>query len=107
MTARDPHTAGPPLPCEPSATKHDDSSAPKPLTDRKAAKKAAKAFKRAQREGAGPVPGSKPCSMCHRDVDLLIRCTYDASGSWKMVCGKCWHVASGGVVDGDKDHPYY
>lgn len=24
-----------------------------------------------------------------------------------MVCGKCWNTVSGGVVDGDDDHPYY
>ena len=24
-----------------------------------------------------------------------------------MVCGKCWHVVSGGVVDGDAQHPHY
>lgn len=24
-----------------------------------------------------------------------------------MVCGKCWKTVSGGVVDGDNDHPYY
>jgi len=26
---------------------------------------------------------------------------------WKMVCGKCWNAASGGVVDGDASHPFY
>ena len=24
-----------------------------------------------------------------------------------MVCGKCWKTVSGGVVDGDDDHPDY
>lgn len=24
-----------------------------------------------------------------------------------MVCGKCWHTVSGGIVDGDAQHPYY
>jgi hypothetical protein len=24
-----------------------------------------------------------------------------------MVCGKCWHDVSGGVPDGDRDHPFY
>eukprot|EP00566_Odontella_aurita_P001105 CAMPEP_0113564578 /NCGR_PEP_ID=MMETSP0015_2-20120614/21698_1 /TAXON_ID=2838 /ORGANISM="Odontella" /LENGTH=237 /DNA_ID=CAMNT_0000466677 /DNA_START=380 /DNA_END=1093 /DNA_ORIENTATION=- /assembly_acc=CAM_ASM_000160 len=75
---------------------------------RKAAKKAAKAARRAQREGRGdPTAGNKPCDMCDKRVDLLIRCTYDESGVWKMVCGKCWKEASGGVVDGDADHPHY
>lgn len=76
--------------------------------ERKAAKKAKKAARRAQREGRGdPTAGQKPCDMCGKSVNLLIRCTYDASGEWKMVCGKCWNVASGGVVDGDVNHPHY
>ena len=39
--------------------------------------------------------------------DLLIRCTVDESGKWNMMCGKCWRGASGGVADGDADHPHY
>jgi len=75
---------------------------------RKAAKKAQKAARRAQREGRGdPDAGRKPCDMCGTRVDLLVRCTYDASEEWRMVCGKCWKVASGGVVDGDASHPHY
>lgn len=31
----------------------------------------------------------------------------EGQADWKMVCGKCWHVASGGVVDGDAHHPHY
>lgn len=100
--------------------KEDDSSADEDKTDaphdpkarakaeRKAAKKAKKAARRAQREGRGdPTVGQKPCDMCGKSVDLLIRCTYDASGEWKMVCGKCWQIASGGVADGDAQHPHY
>lgn len=76
--------------------------------DRKAAKKLVKAEKRAKREGTGdPQQGCKPCDMCSNLVDLLIRCQYDSSGEWHMVCGKCWKVASGGVVDGDASHPHY
>jgi hypothetical protein len=76
--------------------------------ERKAAKKAKKAERRAQREGRGdPSTGQKKCDMCYKSVDLLIRCTYDEAGAWKMVCGKCWSIASGGVVDGDADHPFY
>jgi len=74
---------------------------------RKASKKAAKAARRAQREGRGdPTAGNKPCHLCDKSVDLLIRCQVDASLEWKMVC-KCWHSVSGGVVDGDAAHPYY
>lgn len=78
-------------------------------SERKAAKKAKKAERRAQREGRGdPEAGKKPCDMCGTSVNLLIRCMYEEGQTdWKMVCGKCWHVASGGVVDGDYHHPHY
>lgn len=49
----------------------------------------------------------KPCDICNRSVDLLVRCTCDRSKKWKMLCGRCWKDASGGVPDGDVDHPYY
>ena len=76
--------------------------------ERKAAKKAKKAERRAQRQGHGdPMAGKKACDMCSKYVNLLVRCTYDKTGEWKMVCGKCWNEASGGVVDGDAAHPYY
>eukprot|EP00978_Attheya_sp_CCMP212_P016959 scaffold44868_cov59-Attheya_sp.AAC.2 len=68
--------------------------------ERKAAKKKKKQERRAQREGRGdPTCGQKQCDMCTKSVDLLIRCTYDETQEWNMVCGKCWHKASGGVVD--------
>eukprot|EP00557_Chaetoceros_sp_GSL56_P007938 CAMPEP_0176489626 /NCGR_PEP_ID=MMETSP0200_2-20121128/7398_1 /TAXON_ID=947934 /ORGANISM="Chaetoceros sp., Strain GSL56" /LENGTH=240 /DNA_ID=CAMNT_0017886799 /DNA_START=259 /DNA_END=978 /DNA_ORIENTATION=- len=73
---------------------------------RKAAKKLKKQQRRAQREGRGDESaGQKQCDMCGKNVDLLIRCTYEESLQWRMVCGKCWKVASGGVVDGDAAHP--
>ena len=75
---------------------------------RKAEKKLKKAERRAQREGRGdPTAGQKQCTLCNKSVNLLIRCTYDRSGEWGMVCGKCWNDVSGGVVDGDGAHPYY
>jgi len=75
---------------------------------RKLEKKRKKAERRAQREGRGdPSAGQKQCTICNKSVNLLIRCQYDKSGEWGMVCGKCWQDVSGGVVDGDKDHPYY
>ena len=78
-------------------------------TERKAAKKAQKAERRAQREGRGdPTVGQKDCDMCSKSVDLLIRCMYtEGQTTWSMVCGKCWKIASGGVVDGDENHPHY
>ena len=76
--------------------------------ERKAEKKRKKEMRREQREGRGdPTAGQKQCNMCDKSVDLLIRCTYDETLEWKMVCGKCWKTASGGVVDGDASHPYY
>ncbi|GLC46281.1 hypothetical protein PLESTF_001774700 [Pleodorina starrii] len=75
---------------------------------RKAATKAAKAEKRAERQGLGdPAKGRKPCSLCGRPRDLLIRCQVDATLSWQMACGKCWLEASGGEVDGAVQKPYY
>jgi len=49
----------------------------------------------------------KPCDLCLRPVDLLVRCTCDASQKWRMLCGRCWKDASGGVPDGDAQHPHY
>ena len=76
---------------------------------RKYEKKRKKQERRAQREGRGdPTVGQKQCDMCGELVDLLIRCQYDESQQWKMVCGGgCWKKVSGGVVDGDVNHPYY
>ncbi len=90
----------------------EDTTIDDPVARRKAQRKAEKKRKkqerRAQREGRGdPTAGQKQCDMCEKHVDLLIRCTYDESLEWKMVCGRCWKIASGGVVDGDGAHPYY
>ncbi len=75
---------------------------------RKAEKKRKKAERRANREGRGDKSvGQKNCDVCGKSVDLLIRCTIDESQQWKMVCGSCWNGVSGGVVDGDANHPYY
>lgn len=71
---------------------------------RKLRKREVKAARRARREGAVRL---KPCDVCQRERDLLVRCTVDESGKWVMVCGKCWQGVSGGVVDGDAAHPHY
>ena len=79
-----------------------------PNDERKAAKKAATALRRAKRQGEAPSEmGQKSCDLCSRGVDLLIRCQIDESRAWKMVCGKCWNGVSGGVPDGDAQHPHY
>jgi len=71
-------------------------------------KKAAKAMRRLKRESKTDLSGGqKPCHICSKEVDLLIRCQVDITRDWKMVCGKCWNRVSGGVPDGDTDHPYY
>ena len=85
---------------------------------RKAQKKSAKSEQRIKRAGESTPPtdsaksgvsrGSKPCSQCGRLVDLLIRCQHAGSDKkWVMLCGKCWKIASGGVVDGDAEHALY
>jgi len=76
---------------------------------RQAHKKAVKAERRALREGTSEAVATKkkPCEVCERHVDLLVRCTHDSSQKWCMLCGGCWKKASGGVPDGDADHPYY
>jgi hypothetical protein len=79
-------------------------------SERKAAKKAAKAARRAVREGrAEPTLGQKPCELCARECDLLIRCAIDSSSTYRMVCGRCWKLptVAGGVVDGDGSNPHY
>lgn len=61
-----------------SVTNVDDAKA-----RRKAEKKQKKAERRAQRQGTGdPAIGQKACTICNKSVDLLIRCTYDASAEW-------------------------
>ena len=78
--------------------------------ERKARKDALKLEKLRKREKRtnGEAKQLKPCDICGHDSDLLIRCQIDASGDWKFVCGKrCWKSVSGGVTDGDADHPHY
>jgi hypothetical protein len=77
-------------------------------SSKKDRKKATKAQQRARREGtAGEDIGRKSCDLCARKVDLLVRCTVDASQKWRMTCGQCWRDVSGGVPDGDAAHPHY
>lgn len=78
-----------------------------PNLARKLRKKEKKLEKRMKRQGEIVEHGQKTCDICQKSVDLLIRCRIDATREWKMVCGKCWHGVSGGVVDGDDQHPYY
>jgi len=75
--------------------------------ERKAALKAAKRERRAQSPQDKADAKRKPCDKCSRRVDLLIRCRIDISQKWFMLCGRCWKDASGGVPDGDAEHPHY
>ncbi|KAK4999703.1 hypothetical protein LTR66_001299 [Elasticomyces elasticus] len=50
----------------------------------------------------------KACTQCSAPRDVLVRCQIDETGSWHFVCpGKCWKRVSGGVEDGDAEHPLY
>jgi len=91
----------------------DGAAEPRVLTakeQKRLRKQEAKAAKRSSRRGASPEAVDakrKPCDICERRVDLLVRSQCDSSRKWKMLCGRCWKDASGGVPDGDADHPYY
>jgi len=76
---------------------------------RRAHKQSVKAQRRAQRSGLPEAAASKqkPCHECNKSVDLLVRCMTDETQRWRMLCGKCWKQASGGIPDGDADHPHY
>ena len=62
-----------------------------------------KAAKRDKRAGGADAAAAKAksCDMCDAPSHLLVRCQTDTTGAWRMVCGKCWKKASGGVPDGD------
>ena len=52
--------------------------------------------------------GSKLCTLCHQPRNVLVRCQIDDTNQWHFVCtGACWQNVSGGVEDGDKEHPHY
>ena len=80
-----------------------------PKAAKRTAKKALKVSRREKRMGSEESikEKQKPCDLCTKNVNLLIRCQIDETKKWKMVCGKCWHEVSGGQVDGDSAHPHY
>lgn len=82
-----------------------------PMAVKKTLRKAEKKRKQQQRQEQGQdldaSAGQKQCHVCSKSVDLLVCCTIDESQQWKMVFGKCWNDVSGGVVDGDAQHPHY
>ena len=55
-----------------------------------------------------PSPFSKPCSLCERRRDVLIRCKIDESKKWKFICpGKCWQSVTGGFTGASEQYPHY
>jgi len=100
---------------EQNISQEEDPAFAKPLTPaeerraRKNALKKAKQAKQAKQAGSPEAIAAKmkPCDTCTKRANILIRCTCDASQKWRMLCGKCWKEASGGVPDGNADHPHY
>jgi len=75
---------------------------------RKAQRKLRKAAARQQKKRAGEGARRKVCEGCARaECEVLIRCGCKQWSGWRLVCGKCWTAASGGVPDGDLDHRDY
>jgi len=51
---------------------------------------------------------SKPCSLCQRRRDVLIRCQIDETKTWNFICpGKCWYSITGGRTFASEHHPHY
>eukprot|EP01051_Picozoa_sp_SAG22_P019542 SAG22_NODE_3643_length_1597_cov_4.369826_3_plen_115_part_00 len=75
---------------------------------RKAARRERKQAAKQAKAGRVDV-GRKPCELCQRpECEELIRCqATELWEGWRLVCGKCWTKASGGVADGDAAHPGY
>ena len=78
-------------------------------TKDKRAKKKHRKKKEKDKKRARKLNGSalKKCDLCQKEKSLLVRCMIDEKRKWHMVCGKCWKDVSGGVVDGDSQHPHY
>lgn len=67
----------------------------------------ASAKSKVSKRNNSPSSHRKPCDLCHRPKDVLVRCRIDETLEWKLVCtSKCWKQVSGGEIDGP-DYPYY
>jgi len=74
----------------------------------KAMVKRQKEARRRARAGLDSEDARKMCYVCNQMHDMLIRCTVDASRTYRMVCEACWSGVSGGQVDGNPyTHPHY
>ena len=61
----------------------------------------------ASKRANSPSSHRKPCDLCHKPSDVLVRCRIDKTLEWKLVCtSKCWKEVSGGEIDGP-DKPLY
>lgn len=62
----------------------------------------------ASKRSKSPSAYRKPCSICEKPRDVLVRCRIDDTMQWNFVCpGSCWREVSGGIVDGAEDKPNY
>jgi len=78
-----------------------------PQAERAALRKARKAAPKAAKANRTEV-GRKPCEHCSApEREELIRCRSALWPGWRLVYCACWRAASGGVADGDADHPEY
>jgi len=91
-------------PLDEAAPQEVSSSTQDGIVSKKDRKRATKAAQKAKREGGRD---GKDCNVCCTEAAVLIRCRIDASMDWKMVCKQCWGSVSGGVPDGDSQHPHY
>ena len=91
--------------------KEDEEAKKKKEEDRALRKQRAKESKRQKRlkrEGmARGEEGNKGCEACGKSSEVLIRCQYDETRQWRLVCGSCWRRVSGGVPDGAENFPFY
>jgi len=102
--------SGLPLPAIDDEEDEEGSEEQAEVDPRRLRRQAAKAERRARRALSPQEKAEakrKACSLCEKRVDLLVRCRIDASATWHMLCGRCWKDASGGVPDGDAEHPHY
>ena len=109
-TEEEPSPAGTPDTAEEPKTNVGDERylpAPERKKARALRKQMAKQQKR-NRIAPGGGSGRKKCGQCAKpECELLVRCESKNWSGWKLVCGKCWASASGGVPDGDAAHPGY
>ncbi|CAF9931742.1 MAG: hypothetical protein HETSPECPRED_008183 [Heterodermia speciosa] len=64
--------------------------------------------KKASKRSNSPSSHRKPCDLCYKMCDVLVRCRIDETLIWHLVCtSKCWKQVSGGEIDGGPGKSYY